>query len=88
MIEYPCSPEIVTFCDDYDCCGELNRTVNCSNCGQNWPCKKYQNTHSSSKIEKQHRYNDRISFNGDEEMVEYLARERKKTILAIEKELK
>ena len=94
MTDFDCSPEIITFCYDYDCCGELNRTVNCRNCvgkegrGESWPCAKYKSTHSPSEIEKQYRYTDRISFNGDEHMVEYLAGERKeKSIQAIEKEL-
>lgn len=82
-----CSPKIILLCDEIMCCGiEGTRTVKCWQCEERWPCSKYKATHSFSEIEKQERYHDRISHHGDEEMVEYLAEERK-TIQAIEKEL-
>lgn len=71
-------PKVYQQCSDPDyCCGwDMAYRVRCSYCQEQWPCEDYIKNHKPSEIEKERRYYDRISFGGDESMVEYLAQER------------
>jgi hypothetical protein len=54
----PYSPDLRCICNESQCCGADGGTwaVNCTFCGQTWPCEDYIASHSIGEIRRQKRY--------------------------------
>ena len=73
MSEAPYAPQIVSMCDDRECCPDGLVSVKCRVCKRDWPCDDYKATHTAAQVERQYRYADRTEWPGDKAQQEYNA---------------